>query len=237
MLTLLFIRHAESVGNQQHRMQGHADYGLSDQGQDQAQRLAQRLAAEFGSPTCLYSSPIRRAKQTAQLILKYQSPSITPMYDDRLCEGHQGIFQGLTWMEACKRYPDLCHQLETSLDWIPVPNAETPLAVRQRATAWLEDMLNHHQDGDRLWVVAHEWILYHLISVLLGSDRTWQMPIAHTGLFEFSLNVARWSESDVDVLANSSLWQLRRFNDVQHLSANFVLIPGDGPQPRLCNNN
>lgn len=217
MLTLLFIRHAESVGNQHGRMQGQADDELSDKGWGQAQCLAQRLAAEFRVPTCVYSSSIRRAQQTTQVLLKYQSPSISVIYDDRLREGDQGIFQGLTWVEACERYPDLCHQLETSPDWIPIPNAEAPLEVRQRATAWLQDILAYHQTGDRLWVVAHEWLLYHLISALLGSDRTWQLPITHTGLFEFSLNLARWSDSDVNVLANSSLWQLHRFNDVQHL--------------------
>ena len=224
MLTLIFIRHAESIGNQQYRMQGHADYALSDQGWEQARCLAQRLAAEFRPPTCLYSSPIRRAKQTAQVLLECQPPSVSLMYDDRLCEGHQGIFQGLTWAEACERYPDLCHQLEASLDCIPIPSAETPSEVRQRAISWLEDILGRHQDGDRLWVVAHEWILYHLISGLLGSDRTWQIPISHTGLFEFSLNLPRWSELGVEVLANSSLWQLSRFNDVQHLSRQSLSI-------------
>ena len=217
VLTLLFIRHAESVGNQQRRMQGHAAYELSDHGWQQAQYLAKRLATEFRAPTCLYSSPIRRAEQTTQVILSHQSSDVSRVFDNRLCEGHQGIFQGLTWTEACGRYPDLCHQLETSSEWVPVPKAETPSDVRQRAISWLQDVLDHHQDGDRLWVVAHEWLLTHLISALLGSDRTWQFPIAHTGLFEFSLSLAQWSMSDLSVLTNSSLWQLNRFNDHQHL--------------------
>ena len=217
MLTLLFIRHAESIGNQQYRMQGHAAYKLSEQGWQQAQCLAKRLASEFAAPTCIYSSPIARAVQTAQVILKSQSSLVPLTYDDRLCEGHQGIFQGLTWQEARERYPDLCHQLETSSEWCPVPDAEAPFEVRHRAKDWIQEVLTQHQDGDRLWVVAHEWILYHLISVLLGSDRTWQLPIDHTGLFEFSLNLDRWSTSDMSVLMNSSFWQLRRFNDTQHL--------------------
>lgn len=218
MLILLFIRHAESIGNQQGRMQGHRDYALSDHGWEQAQCLAQRLASDFVAPTCMYSSPIRRAEQTAQVILNGQPYPVPLVYDPRLSEGHPGIFQGLTWAEACERYPNLCSQLETSFDWIPVPKADSPSAIRHRASTWLNDILSHHQNGDRLWVVAHEWILYHLISVLLGSDRTWQLPIAHTGLFEFSLDINRWSDSDANVLANSSLWQLHRMNDVQHLA-------------------
>lgn len=198
-------------------MQGHADYSLSDKGLAQAECLANRLSAEFESPTSLYCSPISRSKQTAAVILDRQSVAISLTYDERLCEGSQGIFQGLTWIEACERYPDLCRQLETSSGWIPVPHAEPPYEVRQRAYDWLKETLGRHQNCDRLWVITHEWVMYHLISVLLGSHRTWQLPIDHTAIFEFTLELSQWSDLDQCVLANSSLWQVRRFNDIQHL--------------------
>lgn len=197
-------------------MQGHADYSLSDKGMAQAERLAKRLTTEFEPPTRLYSSPICRAKQTAAVILEHQPVSIPLTYDERLCEGSQGIFQGLTWREACERYPDLCRQLESSSGWMPIPNAESPCEVRGRAQSWLNEILDCHQNGDRLWVIAHEWVMYHLISGLLGSDRTWQLPIGHTAIFEFALDLTQWSALEQNILANSSLWQIRRFNDMQH---------------------
>ncbi|MEM9217415.1 MAG: histidine phosphatase family protein [Cyanobacteria bacterium P01_F01_bin.150] len=217
MLTLLFIRHAESVGNQQHRMQGHADYELSEQGWKQAECLAQRLTVEFCVPTCVYSSPIRRAKQTAQVILQHLPSQVSLAYDDRLKECDQGIFEGLTWLEASKLYPELCNKLETTMEWIPVPEAETPSEVRHRVHSWLKDIFTNHQGGHSLWIVAHQWLLCNLISALLGSDRTWQMPIDHTGIFEFSVDLDRWTHLDVETFSNSNLWQIHRFNDVQHL--------------------
>lgn len=211
------MRHAESVGNAQRRMQGHGSYGLTETGRQQAECLGCRLARDFAPPTCIYSSPLNRTAQTAQILLGHQTKNVSLIYDERLVEGHQGVFQGLTWEQACARYPELCSQLETSMDWIPIPGAEAPTDIRQRAEAWVEFIVGHHQNGDRVWVVTHEWILYHLIAAVLGSDRTWQLPIGHTGLFEFSFDVSRWADQQALVLSTSSLWQIHRFNDLRHL--------------------
>ena len=43
VMKLLFIRHAQSVGNQEKRMQGHGEFELSEGGRQQAEKLARRL--------------------------------------------------------------------------------------------------------------------------------------------------------------------------------------------------
>ena len=59
-LTLLLIRHAQSVGNAEGRMMGHGDDALSKQGIWQAHQLAKRERSH--PPTHIYSSPIARAR-------------------------------------------------------------------------------------------------------------------------------------------------------------------------------
>lgn len=226
MLTLLFIRHGESVGNCQQRMQGHGAYPLSAQGEQQVQRLAQWLRKHIESPTQIYSSPLLRSRQTTAAILQHQPSTIACDYTMAIAEGDAGIFAGLTWQEAQQRYPQLCDQLETSADWISVPGAESPNAIRNRAQCWLQMILQNHTNGDRLWIITHEWILYQLISVLWGSDRTWQFPVAHTALFELRLDGKRWLQQDGNTLYNSSLWQIRRFNDTPHLQDNNTPMRG-----------
>ncbi|NJN57054.1 MAG: histidine phosphatase family protein [Leptolyngbyaceae cyanobacterium SL_5_9] len=71
LIKLLFIRHAQSVGNRQKRMQGHRDFGLSTEGIEQAKKLAQRLVLEHKRPNYIYSSPLKRAAQTAEILLTY----------------------------------------------------------------------------------------------------------------------------------------------------------------------
>ncbi|NJN86759.1 MAG: histidine phosphatase family protein [Leptolyngbyaceae cyanobacterium SL_7_1] len=219
-LKLLFIRHAESIGNQQQRMQGWAEFELSERGKHQAKTLASRLAAEQWRPTHVYSSPLKRAQQTTEILLhpflSFEgvdgAPSIALELVDNLREFQTGVFQGLTWAEAQAAYPDLCDQLETSLDWIPIPGAETLQAGRDRAHNVIQSLLDRHANGDRVWIITHHWILQQLIATLLGSDRTWAISIPPTALFEFWLDRDRWHYTDQTRL-NTALWQIQRFND------------------------
>ncbi|NJN89714.1 MAG: histidine phosphatase family protein [Leptolyngbyaceae cyanobacterium SL_5_14] len=71
LIKLLFIRHAQSVGNRQKRMQGHRDFGLSTEGIEQAKKLAQRLVLEHKRPNYIYSSPLKRAAQTTEILLTH----------------------------------------------------------------------------------------------------------------------------------------------------------------------
>lgn len=242
-LKLLLVRHAHSVGNQQKRMQGHQEFELTEEGRIQAEKLAHRLVAESWRPTHVYSSPLKRAAQTAEIVrsrflaeplpavvsdladeerettegLGDRPPAAIPLvYADELKEFQNGIFAGLTWAEAKERYPELCDRLEHSPDWIPIPGAETLTEARDRVQQFIERVLAQHSDGDQVLIVSHSWILQHLIAAVLGSDRSWRIHIRNTALFEFWLDHTRWFRSD-DTRLNTDLWQIRRFNDAHHL--------------------
>lgn len=278
VLKLLFIRHAQSVGNQQRRMQGLGDFELSDEGKHQAEKLGHRLFTESWRPTFVYTSPLRRAVQTTEILLErflveplpstirdlidgdeeaseivepLTAPSIAPStmlddslstslatsripspspsrtfhsrdgditveYADELQEHQNGIFQGLTWAEAKAKYPELCVALESSPDWIPIPGAESLQEARDRAQQFIHRLLDRHIDGDQVWIMTHSWIMQHLISELLGCDRSWRFHAHNTALFEFWLDRSRWQRTDQNRF-NTDLWQIRRFNDYHHL--------------------
>ncbi|MBE9101377.1 histidine phosphatase family protein [Vacuolonema iberomarrocanum] len=249
-LKLMFVRHAQSVGNVERRMQGCADYPLTEEGKRQAARLAERLRQEGWHPTHIYSSPLKRAAQTAEILLSHfltdflptsvrdemgvndvnipeqelpltglagdEHPPIPLVFSKDLVEHKNGVFQGLTWAEAQAQYPELCHRLEASLDWIPIPEAETLEEARDRTHHFVHQLIDQHQNGDHVLVVTHSWLLQHLIAALLGSDRTWRIVSNNTGLFEFWIERSRWNRTD-DSRFNTDLWQIRRINDAQHL--------------------
>jgi 2,3-bisphosphoglycerate-dependent phosphoglycerate mutase len=238
-LKLLFIRHAQSTGNVEKRMQGQGDFALTDLGRSQAEKLARRLLTEGWLPSHVYTSPLTRTVQTAKILLSCFQKAALPAeisdlanlglpavdftapvieYADELMEHQNGVFQGLTWEEAQSNYPDLCQKLETSPDWIQIPQAETLEAARDRSQRFVQRLLQHHRNGDRLWIVTHSWILQHLIAELLGCDRSWRIYSHNTALFEFWIDQERWQRQDHSRY-NTDLWQIRRMNDHQHLQA------------------
>lgn len=219
-MQLLFIRHAESTGNRAQRLQGQADDQLSRHGKTQAQKLAQQLLAEAWQPSHVYSSPLRRATQTTQILLSHFDAHLCSRGKlvklDELKEIHNGVFQGLTWQEAQDRYPALCCALETSLEWLPIPGGESLQAVCDRAHIFVHQLLTRHANTDKVWIVTHGGLLQFLIAQLLGCDRVWGLQIKPTALFEFRLDLSRWSLGDQNRF-NTALWQIDRFNDTFHL--------------------
>ncbi len=67
-LWLRSLRHGESVGNAESRWQGQADFPLTDRGRSQAQALADRWKREKMKFDYVISSPLSRARETAEII-------------------------------------------------------------------------------------------------------------------------------------------------------------------------
>jgi broad specificity phosphatase PhoE len=118
-LKLLLVRHGQSQGNGEGRMEGWHSTALTDLGQQQAQRLGQYLAATRWPPTQIYCSPLLRATATLEAMVSgfvgassdSEPADLLPqlatatVLREELKENNQGIFNGLTWAEACDRYP------------------------------------------------------------------------------------------------------------------------------------
>jgi len=209
-------------------MEGQSSTPLSELGQQQAQLLSKTLIAKTRHdsertqisqwPTYLYSSPLQRAIETAHALSaelhQAQHPLICQNESD-LQEIHQGIFQGLTWIEAAAQFPDLCAQLMQSLTWQPVPQAETLTQAQARAASWIRTLESRHTANDILWVVSHAGIMQYLIAAILGCDRTWHISIQNTSIFEF------WRSpqptANLTERYNPQRWLIKRFNDCSHL--------------------
>lgn len=223
-LKLLLIRHGESIGNVDQRLEGQLSTALSAKGQWQTARLVAYLNGQT-PPTHLYSSPLQRSIETARPLEQMTGCSL--QLESALQELHQGIFQGLTWAEATQRYPDVCAQLVATLDYRPVPGAETLMSAYQRAFNWYNSLWKRHDLGDVIWVVTHGGFMQQLIRVILGCDRTWQIPLQNTALFEF------WLISPTTTAMNPynlECWKIVKFNETPHLTdqnQDYLTVSGD----------
>ncbi|MBD2103537.1 histidine phosphatase family protein [Leptolyngbya sp. FACHB-261] len=209
---LILIRHAEAEGNPEGRMLGCVETELTPYGFHQARLLQQQLQDQALQPACLYTSPQKRALQTAQWV----APAVPSQICPELRELDQGIFTGLTWAEASQRYPELCARLEQNVDWLPIEGAETPQSARKRAEQFVQKILQVPLPSPVL-IVTHGGLLSHLLSALLGSTRTWGFNVATTARFDLTLDWERWLNAEATSRFNSTLWRIERFNDTSHL--------------------
>src|SRR5215211_9126850 len=99
--TILLARHGETDWNREGRFQGHADPPLNRTGRAQAFDLSRALAAE--KLAAMYSSPLRRALETAEIVAA--SHGLEPVTVDGLREVDVGSWSGLTRAEIEQRFP------------------------------------------------------------------------------------------------------------------------------------
>ena len=113
-MRLVFIRHGESEGNAQGRLQGQAEFLLSEEGRTQCRRLHERFQREDFHPTHIYSSSLGRAVETARIVtISWPVPIV---YWDDLKELDFGIFTGLTWDEIGAKYPEVQQEFQKHRD-------------------------------------------------------------------------------------------------------------------------
>ena len=214
-MKLVLVRHGESEANAEGRLQGRAEFELSEEGRSQSQKLRDRFQKEDLQPTHVYSSPQQRAAETARIVAS--SWSVPLVYWDDLKEYDVGIFTGLTWDEIGKKYPEVVQEFQKSRDWDIVEGAETLRSRRDRARRAMEAVTERHTNDDSVLIFTHGGILQYMVAALMGTERTWGISVRNTAVFEFTLDMERWS-LDGDGLQNPSLWRIVSFNDASHLA-------------------
>jgi broad specificity phosphatase PhoE len=147
-MEILLARHGETDWNRESRFQGHADPPLNKLGREQAAELAATLAGE--ELAAVYSSPLRRALETAQVVA--QAHRLTAVPIEGLREVDVGSWQALTRDEVERRFPQQFRRwLDYGRGW---DDGETYEQMGERVLAALEELAARH-DGERIVAVTH----------------------------------------------------------------------------------
>jgi probable phosphoglycerate mutase len=100
--TLILARHGETDWNRENRFQGHADPPLNELGRRQSAQLA-GIIGEEGIER-IYTSPLRRASETAEIVAEKLGLAVEPV--EALREIDVGSWSGLTRVEVSERFPE-----------------------------------------------------------------------------------------------------------------------------------
>jgi len=160
---LFLIRHGRSTWNAARRIQGCADPPLDGVGREQACRLAERLRE--APPVVLYTSPLQRAQETAQIIGEALGVPVVP--DERLKEYDVGDITGLTWEQVVEQYPGVAQRWAEAMESVEIPGEEGNAPFRARVVAAFGEVLSQHAEGP-VGVVAHGGTLGTYLNHLIG---------------------------------------------------------------------
>ena len=149
---LYIIRHGKTDWNEQHRLQGHTDIPLNDEGREMAEN-ARNEYKDVHFDIC-FCSPLIRARETAEILLKGRNvPIIT---DDRLMEMGFGEYEGLAYSFEIPNCPINTLFLEPEKYTDPPGGAESFEELIARTGEFLrETALPQVNDGKDVLIVGH----------------------------------------------------------------------------------
>ena len=163
-----FIRHGETDWNKEFKYQGSSDIELNGDGIEQARRTGLRLSRVI--PARVYSSPLKRASRTAEIIMENNSGKAMVNLCGDLREISFGSWEGLTAPEIKER------DAETFAAWRRAPFSAVPeggesfaeVAMRSRRSA--KKMKETGSPGDVTFVIAHGAVLRALIAAFMDIE-------------------------------------------------------------------
>lgn len=152
-MEIYIVRHGETLWNQGKRLQGSTDIELNENGRDLAIKTG--VALKNTRIDVIYSSPLKRAYETASLIRGDRDISI--ITDDRIKELSFGHFEGESFSELLKddsltfkyffKQPHL---------YVPADDGETLEHLIERAGNFMQEVIEPLQSKyERIMIVAH----------------------------------------------------------------------------------
>ncbi|MCS7263286.1 MAG: histidine phosphatase family protein [Armatimonadetes bacterium] len=198
---IYLVRHGQTVWNEEGRLCGSSDIPLSEEGLAQAQRLAKRLKSVNFS--AIYSSPLKRAKQTAQEIASLHQLPV--LIEDDLREIDYGDWEGMKVAEAVEKFPEIERLRREEPMKFAAPNGEPMKLFAQRVIAAVQKIASKHA-GENFCIVAHQTVNRFILCWTLTMDfRFWRQlrqDPACVNLFQ---------------VREDGLWRVCLINDTCHL--------------------
>jgi broad specificity phosphatase PhoE len=164
--TLLLIRHAEvGNGSEGGRLCGWLDLPVSREGRQHLERVRAQ-GTSIARPDVLYSSPLRRALQTASLLGHIWR--LVVRFDAGLREIHCGALEGWPIERIIRRHPDLWQRnVDQHDDEFAWPEGESYRGFRARVLDTLGHIAARHPNA-RVAVVTHAGVITQVWNALEG---------------------------------------------------------------------
>ncbi|MEG4074513.1 histidine phosphatase family protein [Microcoleus sp. Pol14C2] len=233
MTRIILVRHGKSTYNQERRIQGRLDKSiLTEAGRNTALQVGDTLSSIAFDAA--YTSPLQRAKETAEIILSRLTnpPQLQPT--DNLMEIDLPLWEGMLRQDAIDKFPEAYQQWQKQPDKfsMKLPSADGEiehfpvLAIFANARHFWQELLSRHQDGTIL-VVGHNGINRALIATASEITPDYYQSIQQSNC---GISVINFGPSPV---TNDKLGEQKKKVAIQLESVNLTSHTGEiFPKPR-----
>ncbi|MFH1268418.1 MAG: histidine phosphatase family protein [Planctomycetota bacterium] len=200
-MILYCVRHGESTYNAEGRVQGQSDVPLSERGRRQGEAVAAAMA--HLPIDAIYSSPLRRALETARVVA--EPLGLEVQTDPRLMEVNAGIFQDKLRSDLERLHPeDFARWTSGDTDFV-IPGGESRRVLARRGLEALEAI--RRTDHQHVAVVAHGRLLVVTFQALMKfpADVALQNGSITRISFDGNARAELLSPNEVDHLSNVGL--------------------------------
>jgi broad specificity phosphatase PhoE len=182
MTEIIIVRHGETEWNVGEIFRGRIDIELNETGIKQAELLAEYLSEQ--KIDAIYSSPLKRAIKTAEIIAGYHKLTIdiTP----GLIDFDYGKWQGLSHQKVKDKYKELYAAWINHPERVKMPAGESLNEVRIRAMGVVTEVIARY--NGTVVLVSHRVVNKILICALLGLDNShfWNIRQDTCGITAFT---------------------------------------------------
>ena len=201
-MDLILVRHGETDANRDGRlMSSSGGPPLNAIGRAQANDIAGALKVDL--PFHLYTSPARRARETAGIISKTFDAPFTVVED--LAETDVGAIEGLTEHELRRTYPVYFSEWERDHATARPPGGETVQELQDRAWRAVRSLYEAHAD-ETVVAVSHCFTISTVVAKVL------EMPLRHFRRVRLDLGAMvriELSPDHSEVISTNQTWHLR----------------------------
>jgi len=204
--SIIFLRHGQAKNNTERVLAGRTPgVPLTEEGVDQSEKAAKFL--EEMNISAIYSSPIERAKNTAEIVGKHNS--IDVRIDDRLIELDMGKFTGKPYDEIFSSHGNVFMKFYRGELEIAHNGVETFEEVKKRIRDMVDHVIDNHPDENVVLVTHMDPIKAMLSTVVSFSpENLYELIIPNASLNIFREFKHKFSISGINVMHPT------RFNNV-----------------------
>ena len=195
---IIFLRHGQAKNNTDRILAGRTPgVPLTDTGIKQAEQTGKLL--EDMNISAIYSSPIQRAKHTAEIVGEHTSVDVT--IDDRLIELDMGKFTGVPYDEIFTNHGNVFMKFYNGELEIAHNGVETFADVKKRVLGIVDHVIEKHPDQNVVLVTHMDPIKAMLSTIVdLSSTNLFELIIANASLNIFREKDRKFSLSGINVM-------------------------------------